>query len=143
MGKLTHIDGLPVTDATRSLELHITARDIAHADNKNPEDCVAARACRRQFHAKEARIHLGRTYIRLNDNNWIRLRTPKPLRDEIIAFDRGGKFEPGDFLLSPVVPADRLGNNKRNRKPPVKVAGPRPKKRRPAHIVTNVRNGPV
>lgn len=143
MTHLTEIDGLPVIDAKEPIELHISAGDIANADLKDPSDCVVARACRRDLHVKEARVHLGRIYLRVNKGNWLRYLTPRPLRSEIISFDRGGTFEPADFTLAAPYPKARLGKRtggaSRNARP---RPGPKTKRRKP-HVVTNVRNGPA
>lgn len=132
------IDGLPVLDAKRAIKLTVSSADIRKGDPKRPEDCAFARACRRELHVKEARIHLGRIYLRTNDHNWTRYQTPRALRSEIIAFDRGGQFEPGEFTLAPVCPSEKLGTSR--------ASGPRKKKgkaRSAPHLVTNVRTGPA
>jgi hypothetical protein len=98
--------GLPVVDAKKPIVLTVTKDDIknAHKHSKDPEGCVAAQAAMRQEKAISARVHLGRVYIR-KGKNWIRYYTPHNLRNEIIAFDRGGSFSTGDFNLVPVSPA--------------------------------------
>lgn len=136
--KIKVIDGLPVIDAKRPLTLHVLKSDVAKADVKEPAGCAVARACRRELHVEEARIHLGRVYLRSNKGNWTRYITPKSMRAEIIAFDRGGTFEPGEFVLHVPQPTKQLGKSTgggKNTK--------HPKKRRPPHVVTNVRTGPA
>src|SRR5258707_9669289 len=100
MSKVTSIDGLPVLDAKQAITIEVTAADVAKADIKKPEGCAAARAITRGLHALEARVHLGRVYVKTNKDHWIRFMTPKNLQSEIIAFDRGGSFEPGDYTVS-------------------------------------------
>lgn len=90
MSKIRVIDGLPVQDAKHPIKLVISDRDIKGASVKEPLDCVVSRACRRQLHAQEVRVHLSRIYVRANKGNWIRYHTPGNIRTEIIAFDRGG-----------------------------------------------------
>lgn len=134
------IDGLPVIDAKRALKITITKADIRRADRKKPNSCAIARACKRQLSAKEVRVHLSRTYVRMNDTNWLRFMTPTPLRSEIVAFDRGGTFAPGDYNLIKPDASHKLGrerqgtstndNNKHHRK-------------RKQHIITDVRTGPA
>lgn len=146
MRKVTAIDGLPVLNAKTPLTLHITDADIAKANNKDPADCVVARTIRRECRALEARVHLARVYVRTNKDHWVRYKTPKAMRDEIIAFDRGGSFEIGTFDLSPVEPSKQV------KRPPNKnrskhlftqaYAKIRPK-RRPATVVKGVRTGPA
>lgn len=106
---LKTIDGLPIFDAKHSLKLEISPNDIAKADPKQPADCAVARSIRRTTHCKEVRVHLGRIYVRSNASNWQRYLTPKPMRNEIIAFDRGGTFEPAKFTLLAPQPSKRLG----------------------------------
>jgi hypothetical protein len=98
------IAGLEVVDVSSPIHLHILAIDIVDADKQNPATCAAARACCRQLKAEAALVHLGRTYVR-KGNKWRRYFTPESLRRELIAFDRGGAFMPGDFKLSPLSPS--------------------------------------
>lgn len=106
------INGTKVADATSRLKITITPNDVRKGDNKNPSSCAAAVALLRQCGASQARVHIGRTYLKI-DNKWVRYQTPKSLRSEIIAFDRGGKFEPGDHELMPLPPSERLKRGKR------------------------------
>jgi len=143
MSRILQIDGLPVLNATEPLLLKVTGRDVAKATLKQPNECAVARACARQFHVKEARVHLGRIYLRTNETNWVRYMTPKPLRDEIIAFDRGGAFEPGEYTIGAVDKwrRDRAGRTQGGKSTPkAKRSG---KRRRAPHVVQNVRGGPA
>jgi len=141
---LNAIDGLPILDAKKPVLLTITQNDIDKADRKEPADCAVARACRRDLHAKEVRVHLGRVYVRQNEGNWLRYMTPRYLRSEIIAFDRGGTFARGEYTLSAPQPNKRAGARKDNRGKvrKAKTGKPAPKRRAP-HIVTDVRQGPA
>lgn len=145
MGKITQIDGLPVIDAKRPIMLNITTLDIRKADPKQPDSCAIARACMRELHVKEARIHLGRIYLRTNDSNWTRYQTPSALRDEIIAFDRGGTFQPCGARLLPVAPSQLTKNKRQGGKdaPDRQAKRKQAKKRRPYHHITDVRGGPA
>jgi len=141
---LNHIGGLPIIDAKKAISLTINARDVDLADPKRPNNCAVAIACRRQTHAKEVRVHLGRVYVRANDLNWQRYITPRPMRAEIIAFDRGGEFEPGTFTLSAPQPSKRATGKRQGTAPKriaKRVAGG--KKRATYHVVKNVRTGPA
>ncbi len=138
MSKLLQIDGLPVQDAKRPITLTITETDITKAHTKAPNACAVARACARQLHVKEARVHLGRIYLRTNETNWVRYQTPASLRDEIIAFDRGGSFQPGEFRIKPIDTYTQT--RERSARSNTTKTG---KKRRPPHIVTDVRGGPA
>jgi hypothetical protein len=93
------INGKKVVDATRKARIVITDRDITEGDNKNPSGCAAARAAKRTLpHCISARVHIGRIYIE-QEKRWLRYFTPDSLRSEIIAFDRGGRFQPGEYVL--------------------------------------------
>lgn len=134
------IDGLPVIDAKRPITITVNANDIARADKKEPADCAVARACRRELHAKEVRVHLGRVYVRTTPDKWTRYMTPKSMRAEIISFDRGGTFEPGEFHLSPPSPTKRASGKRQGT---AKGQNKRGKKYAPRHTITNVRLGPA
>jgi hypothetical protein len=100
------INGKPVVDATKAAKIHITQRDTTKGDNKNPSSCAAARAAKRDIpNCVSARVHIGRVYIE-QEKRWIRYFTPDALRTEIIAFDRGGTFQPGEYSLNPPSPAE-------------------------------------
>lgn len=100
------INGKKVVDATRSAKIHINARDVIEGDNKNPSSCAAARAAKRDIDdCLSARVHIGRVYIE-QKSKWVRYFTPKALRTEIVAFDRGGSFMPGDYVLNVPSPSN-------------------------------------
>lgn len=139
------IDGQKVVDAKRKIALEITDADVGKGKTKNPGLCAAARACMRQIPGVEAaRVHLSRVYLKVKgkvkkDAQWVRYATPPALRNEIIAFDRGGEFEPGKYTISWVQPSTHFGK-KRKRFDTSK--GPRHGKKSPRskpHRVTNVR----
>jgi hypothetical protein len=101
------IGGKPVVNAKRGIKLHISATDTRTGRTKDPGACAAAKAAVREVpNCIAARIHLGRAYLLLNDGKWRRYKTPEALRGEVIAFDRGGKFEPGEYKLMPMSPSD-------------------------------------
>lgn len=145
--KLRAIDGLPVMDAKHAITITVTKADVEKADVKQPEGCAAARAINREMHSLEARVHLGRVYVKTNKDHWTRFMTPKNLRSEIIAFDRGGTFEPGEYTLSAPQPNARLTGRRRGAPHHSDRLGSttrKPKmKRRPPTIVKNVRTGPA
>ncbi|WP_291869732.1 hypothetical protein [Bradyrhizobium sp.] len=93
------INGKRVVDATKPIAIHITKRDTTDGDNKNPSSCAAARAVKREIpDCVNARVHIGRVYVE-TPKQWVRYNTPDALRTEIIAFDRGGSFAPGEYKL--------------------------------------------
>lgn len=134
------IDGKIIVDAKRSVTLHISKADVAKSDRKRPESCAAANCIKRELHAKEVRVHLSRVYIRTNEGNWQRYVTPDNLRSEIIAFDRGGSFAPGEYKLIPFQPSHRLAKKRKSGK-----SGKFPQRgnRQKPHVVKDVRTGPA
>jgi len=117
------IAGKKVVNATKPLKLVITKSDCTNGDVKDPGACAAALALRRQLHVKKARVHLSRVYVE-RENHWERYLTPQSLKHEIISFDRGGSFEPGEYKLYAMQPSKshgkQQGSNKSARKPKVK-----------------------
>lgn len=96
------INGKRVLNTTKPVTITITPRDVANGDNKNPSSCAAARAAKHSIEeCISARVHIGRVYIE-QDKKWVRYNTPDSLKQEIIAFDRGGTFAPGEYTLRPV-----------------------------------------
>ncbi len=97
------IDGKRIFDADRPQTIVITKDDVKKGNTKDPGGCAAALACCRDLRATEARIHVTKAYVKIR-NRWYRFRTPTALSREIVAFDRGGKFEPGEYELKPIKP---------------------------------------
>ncbi len=133
--KRMKINGLPVKNGKKSILLHITDSDVKKGKVKNPMGCAAAIACTRSLGASEARVHVGRTYLRYN-GHWERYMTSDALRSEIVSFDRGGKFEPGDYMLLKLQPsyANRSKQGAYKKKPKKET-----KKRAKYHTLTNIR----
>jgi hypothetical protein len=135
------IAGTKVVDANKKINLRITKRDCSTGSLKDPSACAAAKALCRLSDVKECRVHIARVYIKTKDK-WVRYATPPSLRSEIIAFDRGGTFAPGDYPLAPVQPTVRLGAKPRKRYDYSK--GPRhgkPQgKRSKPHVVKGIRS---
>jgi len=108
---LTCLDGRPVRDAKRPLEVYVTPNDIKKARKKAPDRCAVAVACRRQEHV-DARVFVTRAYIHNGNGIWNRYMLPMPLQKEIVSFDRGGDFEPGPYKLRPPKNTERLGKRR-------------------------------
>lgn len=130
------IEGKPVFDGKKAISLIITDGDVKKAARLNQSHCAAAVACMRQLEATDVRVHLSRTFIKIK-GKWTRFRTSRALRSEIIAFDRGGTMEAGEYELGPMSPSDsnrsaRAESDKANKKP-------RGEPRRPMHMVGGIR----
>lgn len=130
------INGKRVVDSKAVVTLEISPKDVKDGATKDPTCCAAALACMRQLHAKAAKVHIGRVYVELADK-WLRFQTPKALRSEIVAFDRGGTFEPGEYVLRPLPPSDRA-SGRRQGAPDKPRKGPKTKRAKP-HYITGIR----
>lgn len=140
------INGKPVVNGTRRVKLHITPMDTKNRNKKDEFGCVAAKALLRQVpNCVAARVHLGRVYLlNKNDDTWRRYKTSDSLRTEVVAFDRGGTFEPGDYDLVPLAPSDRKENRRKyvQRDPDRGTPGNIPQKTpRKLHVTQGVRQG--
>src|SRR6266699_845611 len=133
------IDGIPVEDAKHAITFEVTKRDVARGDIKDPDSCAMALACMRYQRAKAAKIHLFYSYV-LEKDHWLRYKTPVSVSREIVAFDRGGSFEPGEYTLRPPAKSDRLGSKIRHAHRT--ITGKRRSKLK-IHITANVRTRPV
>lgn len=138
------INGVDVKDGEEKVIVVITKSDVRMGSLKNAKSCAAAVALCRHTGCDAARVHLARTYIK-KDGSWRRYATPPALRNEIIAFDRGGKFEPGEYVLGPVQPIVRFGNPERRsymkkyEKRKRLAKHPQKGKRSKPHVVSGVR----
>lgn len=131
------INGFPVVDATKKLKIKITNRDISKAHSKDASACAAAKAVKRQCRVTDARVHIARTYLKINDK-YVRYYTSPALRTEIIAFDKGGRFASGEYLLASIRPSHRQGVKQGN-SAKKKTNKPTRKRSKP-HIVSDVRH---
>jgi hypothetical protein len=137
------INGKKVVNGQKPFTLRITVRDIRRSKSRDPGACAAAVALMRENKdIKSARVHVGRIFVEA-PSAWVRYKTPKTLRDEIIAYDRGGRFVPGDHVVVPLTKSEQLyieskAWRKENRDRS-KDAPRDQRKRRTTHIVPDVR----
>ena len=111
------IEGLPVRDLTKPLKLVISDDDCKRGSTKNPSSCAAALAACRLPKVTEARVHIGRVFLNISNKYWLRGKTPGALRTEIVSFDRGAKFEPGEYTIRPIAPSERKDRHKKSHVP--------------------------
>lgn len=134
------IAGVEVEDASEPLVITVNKTDVRIGAKKNADTCAMARALCRQTGCEAAKVHFSRAYIK-QGRKWLRFAVPPALRSEVLAFDRGGEFAPGEYRLHPVQPTVRLDapvrrkTGHRNGKKPQR--GNRP--RQPYHVVSGVR----
>jgi hypothetical protein len=140
---LMKIQGTQVKDATKPIILTITKDDVRSGAKKNSNSCAAANALCRQEGCEAAKVHMARAYIK-KGKTWYRFAVPAPLRNEVLAFDRGGTFEPGEYILTPVQPSIRLGKP-HSSTPDLRTYAERKgkpsknKRKRAYHVVSGVR----
>jgi hypothetical protein len=94
------IDGNLVANGTTRLRVQVTKADIEKGTPMDPNSCAIAVACRRLGLADDVYIHRGTAFL-LRRGKWERRVVPRYARDEIVAFDRGGKFVPQEIELLP------------------------------------------
>lgn len=127
-------EGLPVVDAAENVALVITKDDVNNSKQKDPGNCAAAMAGRREFKT-DVRVFLTRTFVKdPQHKRWIRFATPDAITREIVAFDRGAAFDPGEYELKAPTAAMRRGYKQTGGK-----ATGNGKKMRKRHITGNVR----
>ena len=134
------IDGLPVRNLKKAIRLTITAEDCRHGNTRAPSGCAAALAAQRLPHVSEARVHIGRIFLKIGKRYWLRGKTPGALRTEIISFDRGGKFEPGVYTIRPLSPSEFPRGARTGGKDRTNRNSRRGVRMRPMKIIKSVRN---
>ena len=120
------INGLPVVDGKRKIKIKVSEADVKRGNVKDPATCAAAKALLRRVRGcSQVRVHIARTYLKVG-NTWLRFHTPQSLRSEIVAFDRGAPFQPGEYVLTPMRPSHRSSGKRQGSKPVKRRGKPRP-----------------
>jgi hypothetical protein len=133
--KSRKLNGLPIVDAKHGLVLNIKKCDITGSKKADASSCAAARALKREV-GSNARVYLTRTYIQTG-KVWQRFITPQSISREIVAFDRGAAFEPGEYILKPPSKTQKLDHY---RKSGAKTGTRKNKNgRKPRHVTGSVR----
>jgi hypothetical protein len=133
------INGLPVRDGTKRVRIVIAPSDCKFGSSKEPGMCAAAKAVLRQVpNCSEVRVHIARTYLKIGDH-WVRYMTSEALRDQIITFDRGGKFDAGAYYLNPLPKSMLLSRGKATGSKPKLKRGRAGKNRLKPHRIKGVR----
>lgn len=97
-----------VVDAERNARIEVTSKDEATSRKKSHKGCAMAVACKRKFHLDGVIISVNRAYLVKGDRAR-RFQLPPSVSREVVSFDRGGGFEPGDYELSKVGEGTKLG----------------------------------
>lgn len=136
-GKRRLFEGLPVVDAVEDVSIVITPTDVKNSKVKNPGECAAALAGRRELH-REVRVFVSRMYVKdktsSGQERWIRFVTPENISREIVSFDRGASFEPGEYSFKAPSKASQLGAPNRGSSNTGKGT-----KHRPRKVTANIR----
>lgn len=133
------IGGKPVVNGKEKFMLDIIKQDIKKGKGKDPRGCAAAVALLRSDKGLlSVRVHVGRLFLE-TPTQWIRYKTPRTLRDEIVAFDRGGEFLVGEHEVIPLTPAEQKYLEDKEWKYARKGTGKPKSNRSNQHIVPGVR----
>lgn len=112
------LNGLPVVDAATNKQVHISVKDAENkVGRKEPGDCVLAKTCVRELESPEVLVHRSRAYVQRTKNGkkfWERYLLSTSLRNETTAYDRGGSFEPDDYVLLAPPETHKLGLKRSN-----------------------------
>jgi hypothetical protein len=104
--------GIEVYDGKEDITIHITKRDTT-TGRKDPHNCAAAKAAKRIEGVIEAEIYRTRSYLLRRGPRgkkfYERYLTSDGLRNEAIAFDKGGTFDEGEYELWRVPKCMKLG----------------------------------
>jgi hypothetical protein len=99
-------------DASKTIEISVSAKDCEKATKLDPTECALAKAAKRELHADAVIIGMSTSYI-IKGKQAVRFSTPEAVSREILSFDRHQDFAPGDYYLSPKSPTSRLGVDQR------------------------------
>jgi len=87
-----------VVNAKRDLNIDLRPADVRSAATKKHAGCAMAQACKRQLRVDGAIISTSAAYL-VDGKKATRYSVPLNVAKEIIAFDRGAGFEPGEYQL--------------------------------------------
>ena len=121
-----------VVDARVGITIKVTEKNNSRARKKDPHSCALANACIEKHIADACIIGITTSYL-IKGNKATRYKTTNTVGREITSFDRHHDFQPGIYALSPISPANRLGQDTRKKRP----SGSHPK--RMVHKTANIR----
>lgn len=96
-----------VKDGRGDLHIIVTTTDTK-ASVKNHKDCAIAKACKRLQGVDGAVISVATAFIIKGDTAY-RYRVPSAVAREVVAFDRGASFTPGEYELKAPGRTHKLG----------------------------------
>jgi hypothetical protein len=95
-----------VEDATESLKIEVTARDVSTSKRRAHSECAMAVACKRSQNLDGVIIATSTAYL-IKGKDATRYNVPESVAREVVSFDRGASFEAGTYHLD--VPRTKLG----------------------------------
>jgi hypothetical protein len=114
---------LEVRDAKNDLRIPIIAEDVKRADRKDPERCVLAQACMREFASSAVIFFKSRAYVDLVGDDGVRrverFIMTTAAREVVAAFDRGEPVPAGGrwlVLRAPTKSTTLEADRKRDRR---------------------------
>lgn len=124
-----------VVDADRGAKIEVMPTDANPRAQKNHEDCALAVACKRQMNLDGVIISRSKAYL-VKGRVARRFNLSPSASREVVSFDRGAGFAPGEYLLSPISPAGKLGTRTGSGRDRSTGTGPNKRFR---HLTANVR----
>ena len=97
-----------VRDADEDLLINVTDRDDKTSKRKSHGECAMAVALKRQEKATSVIISARTAYV-IKGKEAIRYKVPEAASKEVVSFDRGAGFAPGDYKLKAQPKSGRLG----------------------------------
>lgn len=104
---------LEITEPYSFEEFEVTADDVRGSVVADPENCAAAKACKRIPGVKQAWVFRTRTVLLREDGTAVRYKNPAALKRTVEGYDvTAGLFPPGAYKLRPI----NTGSRKERRK---------------------------
>lgn len=100
-----------ISDAKKNIEIEVTNADDKAAAKRSHKTCAMAVACKRKFKLDGVVISVNRAYL-VKGTKAERFELPPSVSREVVSFDRGGGFEPGEYQLTKPGPSNKLGTHK-------------------------------
>ena len=125
---------IDLRDAKKNMYITVTKKDCAAARRKQHSDCAMAVAAKRAMNLDGVVMAINVAYL-VKNNRAFRLMVPESVQREIISFDRGGGFTPGEYRLSRPTKTKRLEYASGGNAPHKNTA----KYREPKHQTTGIR----
>ena len=100
-----------VVDADDPITVEVTARDVSTSKRKAHAECAMAVACKRSKNVDGVLISTTSAYL-IKGNTAVRYAVPPSVAREVVVFDRGSDFMPGEYSLVPVSGTNRIGETR-------------------------------